>query len=1108
MQKNDKLNHTIVAEKITSKLIDVISGRDEKSLIGQKPSEIVMLGMIKAGKDMNLVMDSTINDVVDFKSISSIGVTVRYSKGTSKINISIKGNFYYRTKPSYEQQIEYLLSEYSKKYKCDIKTVNELKDIIETNKSSYDFVYPNCSVMNYYRTIKLEECIPSFEFDLFNVEKSTEQFNEFVNEKLKEKIVEIQNASYSIPNDERAIDTFLSMPKYNMFLDSIAKLSMPNWSLKLYTKHHSYELYDELTVQVINSTLMISDPNTYDTTLYNTGLTIRNDNGFVPIKLNSIKHDYFGTSDVYALGINCAVTDKVNFVETSNIPMYKQQRIKTLDDFNDEITFYNLINKPIEKLKVINSKLEESLRNHKRDYELHKNKNSENYNNELLKDINLFEKEIFRFSYGIYLLENKKDVLNAFILMNKAFAKNKKGIKSWRLFQIVFIVSEINDMVYSEYNGNSWYHNYNISNVDMIYFSTGGGKTEAFLGCVTFSLFFDRIRGKKEGTTAFIKYPLRLLTTQQLDRVLTLLLQANEVKDEENISGEKFDVGLLIGKEVSPNRITKELLNKYKYYDEKTWNEKFRKIDYCPKCKKEVKVVFDEEDWKLKHTCPECGVLPVTIVDDEIFRKPTSIIVSSIDKMAAIGLFPGFKAIFGKNFGKCIKHGYVWNQRKKCSCEQCSNIIIDSPKLKDPVPTLFIQDELHLLNESLGTYDSHYETFIQYFTEHLLPEKDRKTIKFIGATATISEFQDHCYNLYLKNGVSFPTNIKNKNFYSYVDEDDLNRIIIAAALYGASITESIQKVVTLFRKIILDYEKKADVCLEEFKLLGFVGNSQDLYDTLNDYLISIIYNNSKMDSSNLQQAIENLGDNDLTTNNYPSFNIGNISGDEDFTKIKDIMHNIEITKDKKDTDNLILATSAISHGVDEDCFNQIFFFGMPNKTSEYIQSYSRVGRKYTGIVFDVIRIVRDRDRSYLKNFLQYHEFKELLIEPVPINRWAKMAIYSTLPGIVSAIILQYYNGDGWANNAHDMIVNNIIKLEDLISIVKHSYGCADATPEASIYSQIIEEEVSNIYYCLKNNSSRDFLSNGIAAGNKYGFSPMDSLRDVDVTLEVKLKGVE
>lgn len=118
-------------------------------------------------------------------------------------------------------------------------------------------------------------------------------------------------------------------------------------------------------------------------------------------KLNSIKHDYFGTSDVYALGINCAVTDKVNFVEASNIPMYKQQRIKTLDDFNDEITFYNLINKPIEKLKVINSKREESLRNHKRDYELHKNKNSENYNNELLKDINLFEKEIFRFSYSM-----------------------------------------------------------------------------------------------------------------------------------------------------------------------------------------------------------------------------------------------------------------------------------------------------------------------------------------------------------------------------------------------------------------------------------------------------------------------------------------------------------------------------------------------------------------------------------------------------------------------------------------------------------------------------------------------------------------------------------
>ena len=113
---------------------------------------------------------------------------------------------------------------------------------------------------------------------------------------------------------------------------------------------------------------------------------------------------------------------------------------------------------------------------------------------------------------------------------------------------------------------------------------------------------------------------------------------------------------------------------------------------------------------------------------------------------------------------------------------------------------------------------------------------------------------------------------------------------------------------------------------------------------------------------------------------------------------------------RKNTDstNLILATSTISHGVDEDSFNIMYFFGMPNNNAEYIQAYSRTGRKYTGIVIDIIRLMRVRDRSYLKNFVTFHQNKDDLVESVPINRWAKNAIYSTLPGILSGVIMQYY----------------------------------------------------------------------------------------------------
>ena len=87
----------------------------------------------------------------------------------------------------------------------------------------------------------------------------------------------------------------------------------------------------------------------------------------------------------------------------------------------------------------------------------------------------------------------------------------------------------------------------------------------------------------------------------------------------------------------------------------------------------------------------------------------------------------------------------------------------------------------------------------------------------------------------------------------------------------------------------------------------------------------------------------------------------------------------------------------------------MYFFGMPNNTAEYLQAYSRVGRKYPGIVIVVMRVPREKDRSYLKNFVSFHEFKDILIEPVPINRWASKAIDRSFPGVLSGILINYFD---------------------------------------------------------------------------------------------------
>ena len=123
----------------------------------------------------------------------------------------------------------------------------------------------------------------------------------------------------------------------------------------------------------------------------------------------------------------------------------------------------------------------------------------------------------------------------------------------------------------------------------------------------------------------------------------------------------------------------------------------------------------------------------------------------------------------------------------------------------------------------------------------------------------------------------------------------------------------------------------------------------------------------------------------------------------------------------------------ISHGVDADRFNIMFFYGMPGNTAEYIQAYSRTGRRHSSIVIDIIRPSRETDQSYLKNFVNFHEFKDIMVESVPINRWATKAIDCTLPGIFTGLLLTKYDSELQFAHGSLFFVNNIKKAIMLVA---------------------------------------------------------------------------
>ena len=126
---------------------------------------------------------------------------------------------------------------------------------------------------------------------------------------------------------------------------------------------------------------------------------------------------------------------------------------------------------------------------------------------------------------------------------------------------------------------------------EILFFPTGGGKTEAFLGCATFTMFYDRLMGKNFGVSTIIKYPLRLLSIQQLDRCLKVIINANKVMDstEEIKDKERFSLGYFVGSSNTPNKI--EEFEK----DEIVKKDDFKLIDICPECGGNIQLKYDEE---------------------------------------------------------------------------------------------------------------------------------------------------------------------------------------------------------------------------------------------------------------------------------------------------------------------------------------------------------------------------------------------------------------------------------------------------------------------------------------------------------------------------------
>lgn len=1131
-------NYNIMADYIVSKYIERVSGRDlSDTFVEDNPADRVMVGMLAEDRiDTTFQGGYAENSSTKFESVPSISLSFVVKKNQGLVRIIPRGLFFYMIQPDYEMTIDYILQKYREKDKHPYANIVELSNTYADKKISVPLTYKKIDIA--------EKFGDGIELSLSGLSTSNIHLEAQIENKLNE-IASSLSPEIRIVNKTRIpfLD-LVSKEKFEQALTIKNEPVYPRWKVDIFT--HIVEEGDSLRflLQMVNKTPVNDGKNVgYLPKIFDAGITVTgNDVEFQEIKLDYFSTGYKKRDPIYAVTENTSAryvkdnAGRVCEIQTDNIPKYYQKRLITKDDLKGYVTFEKLINDPITNLNFILNRMKEDYERCESEFEQLSDLSAmakEKYQKALIA----YRGEIDRFETGIHLIEYKDTVKTAFAYMNKTFQTklnpaSRKNITGWRLFQIVFIVSMLAEAVRSEYREDASLSAADLEVANLLYFPTGGGKTEAFLGITVFTMYFDRLRGKNQGITAFLKYPLRLLAVQQLDRVLTIIMKANKVRKESAALREmtEFRVGFYVGNNNTPNKIDiKERLSSrggqqqdldlILESDPETLNEYYRFIDTCPCCgKKQVNVQFNKERWVLEHVCdnPECemGTLPLFIVDSEIYRYLPSVVVSTIDKMSMIGTTNEFKMLFGQVRKWCPTHGFSVGSR--CTCAGCSGHVQNVNYLKDPVPTLMIQDEMHLIKESLGTFDSHYESFLYYYARKMIKPEHRKQIRFIGATATISMYEEHIKNLYHMYARRFPCeypSVKNgEDFYSFTNEEDITRIILGYAPYGRSITDGMWESVYVMRLVVYRMIRNWQESYQALCKKGFDASEEEYKNMLFDYWIELVYNNRKQDAMELENAFKNQGNNFLQAKGIPEFVVEQMTSDVDFQTVRKTLFDIQENRKKYDSTNLILATSTISHGVDEDSFNIMYFFGMPNNNAEYIQAYSRTGRKYTGIVVDIIRLMRVRDRSYLKNFVTFHQNKDDLVESVPINRWAKNAIYSTLPGILSGVLMQYYTVETNNDNLYqaikvkNLLMDGLIDIDDVVNMIISIYDCRDNEKMSIAYKEIIREEVPKILGGIQNGTfEKDvFLSDAIGQFSHGRLKPMRSLRDTEEQIEIKI----
>jgi hypothetical protein len=687
---------------------------------------------------------------------------------------------------------------------------------------------------------------------------------------------------------------------------------------------------------------------------------------------------------------------------------------------------------------------------------------------------------------------------------NLDYFKTSDFNPKYRPFQLAFFLLNIEPII----NEISDYRN---KVVDLLWFPTGGGKTEAYLALTAFTIISRRIlhKGNSDGVSVIMRYTLRLLTVQQFERATKLILALDflrkqfEANKQYCFENKPVSVGMWVGASSTPNsykdahsiykKITDELI---KINDGKAGN--FEKVNTfpitsCPWCgcnlisKKGRHVqqgyAATTNSFQAKCLNDNCAFhaeLPIYFVDDKIYQNPPTLLFATVDKFAML------------------------------SHREEGHLLFNSLKENKLPPDLIIQDELHLLSGPLGSVTGLYESIVE-----MLSTKDDKKPKIIASTATTRNTEHQVAMLYGNRELNIfpPMGVTyDDNFFSFVSSDSKRKHIGFMPTGKTASNTQLQIIGYLLLariKLFRYFLKKGNLSKEEaIQKENNFWTIVSFYNSLRD--VGKIYNKVPAEIKTLIRLLHNRYDLNKTT--Y-GFNYWGLSGrTKELTSrvesntIKKLLGELEqsfdlIAKDGQNfvqnTVDLVLASNMFSVGIDIKRLNVMLMNGQPKNIAEYIQASSRVGRNDKGIVINLLDANRSREKSYFENYVAFHNAYYKFVEPLSITPFTEIALDKALASLLICFV-RHKKGLYKDNQAKDYAGD----IEELIRFLKNRIK----NPIQQKYALDRLEELSKNWIEKASENSKLTFKNGLihklSEIDEWGL--MMSMREIDTNSVIKI----